>query len=543
MNKTLILALPLVAILMAGCSPEEKQANNSASKPSSQVVSLRINNKHVSFNEGSYGETQTHTINFGLSKQTAKETRISFRLIDDTAIYGEHYSYNGNSYTLTIPPQSQGFPIDLEVIGNSDYNDDRTFTLQFTNADGIQLPAAAEVKVTIKNNDPLPAVEFDSELITVNQNIGSLSVLLRQDRTSSLDSHINLKFSGLATLGNRYEVDLDGVTAVIPAGEKETRFNIHILNDHIPRGNTNIIAELTAAKNSSVARNNTLTVIVLGQLGLPDTGVTHYYNSGDFNATAPDVEHPHQDALYGRDVDFYPDSFDGYASLSYTKLDLSGNPLPDTSESFHCVRDNTTGLIWEHKMATADGARIMPGASSLDFVDRTFFRYVNDQYLWYTPSASVNGGNEGGTARNDLDRLDSDGWEKTVNTSAGAHCMLPGSNHPYSVPARNGCTTQVYIQALNNSGACGFTDWRVPHIAELSTLGVYDSPSVRMDAKFLLNPMPTASRGLDEVLRYWSATPSADNASSAWCFDLSTGNRMLCQKNAYFRLIAVRGGE
>jgi hypothetical protein len=40
--------------------------------------------------------------------------------------------------------------------------------------------------------------------------------------------------------------------------------------------------------------------------------------------------------------------------MTYTKLDGSGNELPDSAKSWTTVRDNLTGLIWE--MKTDDGS-------------------------------------------------------------------------------------------------------------------------------------------------------------------------------------------
>lgn len=65
-----------------------------------------------------------------------------------------------------------------------------------------------------------------------------------------------------------------------------------------------------------------------------------------------DGEHPRQDAVLGRDK-LVKDDFDGHSGFSYTKLDSFGKPLPNDAIDWACVRDNTTGLIWETK--TDDG--------------------------------------------------------------------------------------------------------------------------------------------------------------------------------------------
>ncbi|MCX5884178.1 MAG: hypothetical protein NTU74_21000, partial [Deltaproteobacteria bacterium] len=51
--------------------------------------------------------------------------------------------------------------------------------------------------------------------------------------------------------------------------------------------------------------------------------------------------------FYGQDANY------SINPMSYTKLDGSGNTLPDSTTSWVMVRDNVTGLIWE--MKTNDG--------------------------------------------------------------------------------------------------------------------------------------------------------------------------------------------
>lgn len=52
-----------------------------------------------------------------------------------------------------------------------------------------------------------------------------------------------------------------------------------------------------------------------------------------------------EDGDYGRDVTDN-DSTDGHAGFSFTKLDSAGNALDVAAESWFCVQDNVTGLVW-----------------------------------------------------------------------------------------------------------------------------------------------------------------------------------------------------
>jgi len=78
---------------------------------------------------------------------------------------------------------------------------------------------------------------------------------------------------------------------------------------------------------------------------LPDTGQTKCYNNYlNEEITCPQ---PGED-FYGQDATYLINP------PSYTKLDASGNDLPDSATSWVMVRDNMTGLIWEVK--TDDGS-------------------------------------------------------------------------------------------------------------------------------------------------------------------------------------------
>ena len=70
-----------------------------------------------------------------------------------------------------------------------------------------------------------------------------------------------------------------------------------------------------------------------------DTGVMKCYSDiGEITCPSPGQPFYGQDAQYTINPP------------SYTKLDGSGNMLPDSAEAWSMVKDNVTGLIWENKM-------------------------------------------------------------------------------------------------------------------------------------------------------------------------------------------------
>ena len=82
---------------------------------------------------------------------------------------------------------------------------------------------------------------------------------------------------------------------------------------------------------------------------IPDTGQT-----GDYTAT------------FGEDSEYTT------SPQSYTKLDATGNGLPDTATSWVMVRDNVTGLTWEVK--TNDG--------SIQDKDNTYYITQLSQFIY-----------------------------------------------------------------------------------------------------------------------------------------------------------------
>jgi hypothetical protein len=139
---------------------------------------------------------------------------------------------------------------------------------------------------------------------------------------------------------------------------------------------------------------------------VPDTGQNKCYGlSGVITCPSPGQ------ALYGQDGNY------AINTPTYTKLDGSGNVLPDSAMSWVMVRDDVTGLIWENK--TNDG---------------TIHAY-NKTYTWYDPTDPNPG--------------------------------TPG----------NGTDTKYFIDTLNSASFGGYSDWRLPTVKELGTIVNYGIPS------------------------------------------------------------------
>lgn len=217
---------------------------------------------------------------------------------------------------------------------------------------------------------------------------------------------------------------------------------------------------------------------------LNDTGITWSGEYPSGNSQFCDNLTMKQDCNVGRDVTDY-DPNDGHAGFSFTKLDAVGNPLEDQSVDYAttpwaCVRDNVTGLVWEVKTTTAG------------------IHHKDNTYQW------------GGLTALGHDHPDRQGT--------------------YFVPSWN-----ELVEGSNNGTLCGFTNWRVPTVAELSSIvnkGTYN-PSI--DTNYFPNTPPSSW--------FWSSSPLPSYDRIAWFVNFNYGNISSNNRDLNSRVRLVRSGQ
>ncbi len=226
---------------------------------------------------------------------------------------------------------------------------------------------------------------------------------------------------------------------------------------------------------------------------LNDTGITWggNYPSGN-NADCTGEEIGAQDCSHGPDVTDNNDT-DGLAGFSYTKLDSSGDPLPQDAASWACVQDNVTGLIWEVK------------------TDDSGLHYKDHTYTWYNTDTAANGGANGddGASNNTCS-----GWSSGVSTTY--------------------CNTQAYVSRVNTANLCGASDWRMPTLKELESLVNFGRSNPVIDTGYFPNP---------DNLNVWSGSPYAGNSDYAWYVNFSYGYSSAFLRLVNYAVRLVRGGQ
>ena len=253
-----------------------------------------------------------------------------------------------------------------------------------------------------------------------------------------------------------------GVLAVI---EVESNQSVTITASFTSGGATK-----TATKSVTIVDSDS----VAGSL-VPDTGQTQCYDDVGNVIPCPSPGQP----FYGQDANYTINP------MSYTKLDSSGNALPDSAASWTMVRDNVTGLIWENKQNKDD---VQNYANPHD---------ADNTYTWYDSNPATNGGNAG----------------------------TPG----------NGTDTEDFIKALNDAHFGGANDWRMPTIKELALILNYNiSDSLTISADFFSNT---------SVSWYWSSTTYAYGTDYARLVHFYYGYASEGSKSLSGYVRAVRGGQ
>lgn len=468
----------------------------------------------ISVQELNPNDTVEAVITVSLSNSPETTVSLDYATQNGTALAAEHY--RSTTGTLEFASGQSSKDIVVPIISNQIYASDKTFTVAFSGANGLEL-AQSSVTVEITNNDPMPTLSFNQAQLASSEQAGAINLTAYLSTQSETETTFDVVLSGTATRDSDYEMVTQSF--VIPALSTSVALPVTMLTDDLQEGGETIIVTLTNPAGAQIsAANGALVVMIAGDAVLADTGVKTYYNAGAFDAVTPEAGFPYQDALYGRDTAAEGDfDDDGQGNLSLSKLDVHGNVLPRNATEFECVRDNLSGTVFAVW-------------GSPDYV--MDWNSPSNLYRWSSSDSTNNAGNPGTSSPGELELNEE---ETYWSAPTCGFPNLEGAGIVYDA----GCTSENYITYLNIMGYCGFDDWRLPTINELQTSSLFGQ-MLSYDDNFFPDVMQFTNSPQAGVKRIVSSTPAADNNASVWCWDITSSRRMLCNKNDYMSIRAAR---
>lgn len=487
--------------------------------------------------ESASGEGSNTQLDLKVVLKPARQNTITvdWRLEDGSARLNEDYTAAQTSGTLTFGPGEQEKTIRVQIVDDGLYEGrpGEEFHLVLANAQGADIVQGDGV-ILIEDEDPMPfaSITADTESIPeagTGAGFQRLTFRVRLNIPSGLPVEAPVDTNGSATAtpyGDYRLLDGAGNELTLPLhftfapGETEKTFTVEVIDDGAAENDevillgvtddlsgamrhaTEQIEEVTiqdddrpdyAAVTAAPRRrlNDTGAIRFAYRIQWDDGSVTDDHTWEDPYQTVDDLPptstiaaltfYDGQDALYGRDADARAASGDVNATgFRFTKLGPDGQPLPDQSVDYattpwHCVRDETTGLIWEVKVPQPDDdplARPLHGEST--------------QFYWYDVDAGANGGDRG---------------------NAGLPDCADGT-----------CAVSTFVAQANVERWCGMTGWRLPTLEELRSIADYGADVNRLNT---VSPSPSPLDrayfpNYNPALSYWTSTPDSTDPKRAW---------------------------
>ncbi|WP_420588932.1 DUF1566 domain-containing protein [Bacterioplanoides sp.] len=292
------------------------------------------------------------------------------------------------------------------------------------------------------------------------------AVSLNRLAEENMTVHYQLE-NGLAIAGVDYRLP-QNQTIVINKGQSQSWIAIDLIADNdweiskdLSISVTRVepdIANIITSEASGIIANDDEVIIPLA-----DTSSLGSINTdGEYSDTCEGPYAHLLDCSFGKDLSRKNASGSENSSIDTTrfnKLDNDGSVLPGSAVNWACVRDNQTGLVWEAKQDL--------GRDQYHSINSKF-TVLNSRYFdWdesYHPLALAGSDNIlSGIPDTPVDSYSwrpAEGAEKTVVYIGSQDCANP----------QFVCTSEQYALEINQRGLCGFNDWHVPEIEQLSSL-------------------------------------------------------------------------
>lgn len=173
----------------------------SVSAPS--IAQLQLNTLVEVPEPFSDGSPVTYSLMLNLTRPAPTAGSVKVRSVDGTALQGRNYTAI-NDHVITFAEGDQGLYVDIEVLFDSLGPDGKEFTLEFTDAEGIELPENRSMTVLIRPSGLALPVLKAPKTVTFQ----------RPDDGTSFDVSLVLPFDRAAILAGLIELSVNQGSAI-----------------------------------------------------------------------------------------------------------------------------------------------------------------------------------------------------------------------------------------------------------------------------------------------------------------------------------------
>lgn len=191
------------------------------------------------------------TLLVALSSITDKTVTVRYDVVGGSARKGIDYALDGE--TLTFAPGETVKAITVTLKANDVPQDDRIIDLVLGRPENAVLGPVPFHSVLIKDDDPLPVVEFTRDAQRVRESGGTIDLPLRLSHVSGRDIMVPFTMNGPAAAETDYRV-LTPSPLVIKAGERKAKITVAVVDDALNEDDEEVVVMLGTPVNALSGR-------------------------------------------------------------------------------------------------------------------------------------------------------------------------------------------------------------------------------------------------------------------------------------------------
>ncbi len=185
-----------------------------------------------------------------------------------TADEGTDYSITGSG-AVTLIAGTNYAEIPLEVIDDSEDEDDETVIVTLTGGMGYSVGSQNQFTLIIRDNDVTPEVTFDDDSDNVDEDHGTVDVALSLSEAATSDFTLNYGLGGTAVQGTDYTISWWPGTLSVMTGESSISISVEITDDSVGEDDETVVLTLMNGTGYTVGSANVHTLTIVNDDVMP----------------------------------------------------------------------------------------------------------------------------------------------------------------------------------------------------------------------------------------------------------------------------------